>query len=241
MAQNEIHQAFILCAGIGSRLRPYTLERPKPLVAVNGKSLLARTLEHLRATHIDKVVLNTHYLADQIKDAARDITAPHIILSHEEELLDTGGGIRKALHHFGGQGFFVLSGDGLWENADQQNTLMAMKAAWDPDKMDILMLLQPAQGMTLTKGVGDYDLAKNGQATRSLERTGDYMFTSIRINSARIFDDAPPDQAFSYLQLMDAAQEQGRLYGLVHEGNWHHISTPDDLQAVRDEYEERGA
>ena len=105
--------------------------------------------------------------------------------------------------------------------------------AWDPDKMDILILLQPLEKMSLTHGVGDYDLDQDGRAIRSPDQKGSYMFTSMRINAPHIFNDAP-DGAFSYLQLLDQAQTRGRLYGLVHDGNWHHISTPDDVKRVND-------
>ena len=98
--------------------------------------------------------------------------------------------------------------------------------------MDILILLQPVETMTTSKGVGDYTLAPNGLAKRSLDQTGTHMFTSMRINHPRIFDSAP-DMPFSYLDLLDKAQAQGRLYGVTHHGVWHHISTPDDLSAVR--------
>ena len=98
------------------------------------------------------------------------------------------------------------------------------------------MLLQPVDTMALTEGVGDYDLDENGQAIRSLDKTGAYMFTSIRINAPHIFDGAP-DGPFNYRDLMDKAQEKGRLHGIVHSGKWHHISTPEDLEAVNKSYE----
>ena len=97
--------------------------------------------------------------------------------------------------------------------------------------MNTLMLLLPTQNMKLTKGVGDYDLDHEGRAIRSKDQSGEYMFTSIRINRAGIFDNAP-EGSFSYLKLMDKAENEGRLYGLVHDANWYHISTPDDLNAV---------
>jgi MurNAc alpha-1-phosphate uridylyltransferase len=97
--------------------------------------------------------------------------------------------------------------------------------------MDILILLQPISTMTLTYGVGDYTLDANGNAKRSLDRSGEYMFTSIRINAPHIFD-GHSAKPFSYLELLDKAEKEGRLFGLVHEGIWHHISTPEDLEKV---------
>lgn len=223
--------AFVLAAGFGKRLRPYTEEKPKPMIAVDGVPMIDTALEKLGDIGIEKCVVNSHYLPNILKchlDQRKG--SPKTIISHEEEILDTGGGVANALQHFVAP-FFVLGGDSVWEDAPDKNTLQQMKDAWNPDRMDILILLQPVESMTLTKGVGDYDLDFSGRATRSLDQTGAYMWTSIRINAPHIFDHAPSGN-FSYLELLDMAQQKGRLFGIVHEGDWHHISTPEDLEAV---------
>ena len=222
--------AFILAAGFGKRLRPYTDERPKPLVEVNGTPMIDQALDALKDINIKHCVVNTHYKADTLANHLKSRQAPEIILSHEPEILDTGGGIKNALSHFK-EPFLILSGDSVWEDAPDQNTLQMMKNAWQPEIMDVLILLQPVESMKLTQGIGDYDLDEQGRAIRSLDKTGGYMFTSIRINSPSIFDNAP-DEPFNYRDLMDEAQQKGRLYGLIHKGQWHHISTPEDLEAV---------
>ena len=229
-------KAFILAAGLGTRLRPYTNDTPKPLVKVDGKTLLDRTLDHLAEAGVNEVALNTHYLADQIDDTMANRPEFKTHITFEKELLDTGGGIKNMLGHFDGA-FYVLSGDGLWENAANQNTLKIMAEAWNDETMDILMLLQPVESMKLTTGVGDYTLDENGMPIRALDKTGEYMFTSMRINHPRIFDNAPND-AFSYRDLMDEAQEKGRLHAIIHDGDWHHISTPDDLDVVNTQYKQ---
>ena len=229
-------KAFILAAGYGKRLRPHTDTRPKPLVEVNGRSLIERTLDHLEKANVRDVVVNTHYLQQQITSRLQGRKGFNIAFSHEEELLDTGGGIKKMLHFFAGEPFFVLSGDGLWEDKNADFTALdALAAAWDPTKMDILILLQPVNTMVLTEGVGDYQLGQDGRAIRSRDKTGTAMFTSMRINHPRIFKDTP-DGSFSYLDLLDRTEEQGRLYGVLHTGDWHHISTPADLAAVERAY-----
>jgi len=225
-----LNKACILAAGLGSRLRPYTNDTPKPLVKVADRSLLDRTLDHLNAAHVNEIAINTHYLPEKINHAinARSEFKSHI--SFEPELLDTGGGIKNMLSHFN-DAFFVLSGDGLWDG----NALQQLREAWNPNAMDSLLLLQPVSSMTLTKGVGDYDLDSGGLPIRSHNQTGQYMFTSIRINHPRIFE-STPNTAFSYLELMDKAQSQGRLHAIIHDGDWHHISTPQDLEAVDKAY-----
>lgn len=225
-------KAFILAAGFGTRLRPITETRPKPMAEVAGETLINRTINHLKSAGINEMVVNSHYLADILTEHLNKRNDVKIHISHEPEILDTGGGIKNALDYFNGEDFFVLSGDGLWSDSKKhQPCLTQLAEFWDPEKMDILMLLQPIETMAVTKGVGDYNINPDGRALRSLDQSGTHMFTSIRINSAHIFDSAP-DGAFSYLTLMDQAQEAGRLYAISHEGDWHHISTPDDLNSV---------
>ncbi|MCE7886726.1 MAG: nucleotidyltransferase family protein [Alphaproteobacteria bacterium PRO2] len=228
-------KAFILAAGLGTRMRPLTDRIPKPLAEVAGQTLLSRTLHQLQQFGVKKAVINTHHLAQQITDHLKNRPGPEIVLSHEPVLLDTAGGIKKALQHFGGDPFFVLSGDGLWTDAPEAPALQALAAKWDPATMDILILLQPVSAMKLTAGVGDYDIPPDGRAVRSKTRTGTHMFTSMRINHPRIFDGVSEGPS-SYLALLDKAERAGRLFAVEHKGDWHHISTPEDLRAVNDAF-----
>lgn len=224
-------KAFILAAGFGTRMRPLTDTLPKPLLRIGGQSLLDRTLDQLAACGVREVVVNTHYLGAKIEAALAGRHSPHIHLSHEPVILDTGGGIKNALRHFEADApFFVLSGDGYAIDGPEPE-LRRLAAAWNGDRMDILLSLQPLSSMTVTPGIGDYDLSADGRAQRSKSRAGTYMFNSIRIHHPRIFNNTP-DGPFSYLDLMDRAEAQGRLYGLAHAGVWHHLSTPEDIAAV---------
>ncbi len=226
-AKPLIDRAFILAAGLGTRLRPYTDTMPKPLVEIAGQSLLDRSLDQLAEIGVKHCTINTHYMAEQIKTRTQTRTEPKITLSHEDQLLNTGGGIKACLKQFGDNPFYIINGDSFSE----QNPMPALSATWDEDKMDILIALEPIDEMKLTQGIGDYTITPNGKAIRSHDKTGTHMFTSIRINHPRIFDNAP-DGAFSYRDLMDEAEATGRLYALEHAGNWHHISTPQDLERV---------
>lgn len=229
-----INKAFILSAGFGTRLRPHTLDKPKPMVEVAGKSLIIRTLNHFKDVQVNDVVINTHYLAEKLHEHLSGWTEQEITFSDEQEILDTGGGILKAINHFGGEDFFVTSGDGLWDDGNIP-ALQRMINAWDPEKMDILILLQDIKTMRITKGSGDYNLTPDGKCVRSYDKSGAYMFTSIRINRSAIFDNIEKEK-FSYLELLDKAESEGRLYGLVHDSDWHHISTPEDLKNVQEHY-----
>ena len=229
-----IDQAFILAAGFGSRLRPITNDRPKPLVPVNGRPILDYVTDKLKEHGIRKIVINAHYMAGQIEDYVATLTGfEEVIVSKEWEILDTGGGLKKGSPYFEGEPHFVVSGDSFWDDQGQEGEpgiLHRLEELWNPENMDIAMALYPMESM-VTPGTGDYRLDPDGRAFRSAHKNGDAMFTSIRIHHPRIFDTAP-DGAFSYLDVMDKAEDNGRLYGLMHKGGWYHISTPGDLEAV---------
>ena len=226
------HSAFVLAAGRGSRMMPITQNIPKPLVTVNNETLLRRTLDQLKIVGIKNITINLHYLGNKIEEELKDYEELKITYSKEDTLLDTGGGIKNALNTIPDDVFFITSGDGYL--IDQRgNALQRMLKAWNPQKMDILLLLQPTSSMTLTTGIGDYDLKQNGMATRSHDKTGSHMFTSVRLVKKTIFSNCP-EGAFSFLECMDQAEKEGQLYGIEHHGMWHHISTPQDLQTVNE-------
>lgn len=243
MTVNIPDKAFILAAGFGTRLRPYTDHCPKPMVQVNGRSLIYRTLDKLALAGVSLAVVNMHYMADILQEHL-DVYQPpegramRIIPSFEGEILDTGGGVVKALHHFEDAPFFVIAGDGLWSDGPQ-NAFEVLARAWDDDVVDIVTLMQPLSRMVLTRGAGDFDIAPDGRAVRSLDKTGTYMWTNIRLNHPRIYAGREA-QAFSFLPILDGVQAQGRLYGLPFDGDWHHISTPQDLERVNEEFTKNG-
>lgn len=231
--------AFIMAAGMGSRLRPHTDTIPKPLVPVDGRAMIDHTLDHLEEIGTAHVTVNLHYRAALLQNhlsrrAARH-PAPRLTFSWEPELLDTGGGIKKALYTMGGKPFYCFSGDTLWEDGKSGNTLEKLAAAFDAEKMDLILLLQPLSKMTETKGSGDYDLDDQGRPIRNRQRQGKYFWPSIRICHPRLFENTP-DGKFSFLDLMDRAEEQGRLRALLHDGTCHHITTPDDLARINAHY-----
>lgn len=228
-----VKQAIILCAGYGRRMAPLTDKMPKPLVSVAGRPILDYILDGLRKEGIEKIVMNTHYHAHQIKDYVSGITdlkAPEIIISHEENLLNTGGGILKALTYLDDDTVFVLSGDSIWHDNYGITLLKKMESVWDPQKMDCLIALQKTDRVRVGKAAGDYHIDENGKCIRSPDKTGDCMFTGIRILHRRLFAECIPEQPFSFLDLMDKAEGGGRLHGIINNaGDWYHLSTPGDI------------
>lgn len=230
--------AFILAAGRGARLRPYTDSTPKPMVSVGGRPLIDRTIDKLVEAGIKHITVNTHYMADILETHLKKRSDAEILFSREEKLLDTGGGIKNALHTLGDKPFYVIAGDNLWTDGPSGNALLRLADAWDARKMDIVTLLQPLAAMTLTDGVGDFDMDAGGRVIRRADKSGHYMWTNIRINAPDIFRNAP-DGPFSFIGLMDEAEAKGRFYALAHDGEWHHISTGPELDRVNADFMKR--
>jgi len=228
-------KAFILAAGFGTRMKPLTDTRPKPMVEIAGRPLLDHILDRLLEVDIREVVVNAHHHGDQIVDWAADRSARFGVPIHvadEPELLETGGGVKAALPYFEGEPFYVIAGDAFWVDAPGVSVLKQLGEMWRND-MDALVILQDIERMLLTDRRGDYVLNADGRCTRILDKTGTHMFANMRINHPRIFEDTP-DESFSFLKCMDSAEAAGRLFALEHAGDWHHISTPEDLARVNE-------
>ncbi len=225
--------AFILAAGKGTRLRPYTDNLPKPMVRVANKPIIGHIIDQCKKVGIRNVIINLFYLGEEITKYFRDETEIKITFSKEDEILETGGGVKNALNKIKEDYFFLINGDAFWVNSSSERTLETVINRWKSEEMDILLLLEPIDNMVLTQSIGDYDIDETGRAIRSKDKTGAYMFTGIRLTKKSIFYDAP-DGSFSFLQLMDKAEAQGKLFGVIHKGNWHHISTPQDLENVNE-------
>lgn len=232
-------KAFILAAGKGTRLRPHTDTMPKPMVPVAGRSIIKRTIEKLAREDVEEIVVNLHHLGDVLEDHLKDITHPKIIFSREDELLETGGGLKKALYYFGDEPYYIINGDALWDEGPDESALAKLARLWNGDTMDILLFLEPKDKMVLTEFVGDYHVLPDGRLQRARNKDGNTMFAGVRIAHPRIFEGSP-DGAFSFLQLMDKAEQNGRLYGDVHDAEWYHISTPEDLAAVDTAFRQKG-
>lgn len=222
----KFDEAFILGAGIGSRMRPFTDHTPKPMAEVGGETLISRTIQKCIDAGVTKLFVNTHHLAEKLE---AHIGGKARIL-YEPQLLETGGGIKKAIPHLSGKPFYILSGDAWWRDGNT-SVFEQLATAWNDD-LDLLLVLQRIDGMNVTLGVGDYHL-ENGKARRALDQKGDYIFASMRLCHPRLFD-GTPDGPFSFLSLMDKAEAQGRLGGIELDGVWQHLSTEEDVAAVNE-------
>lgn len=229
-----ITQAMVLAAGEGRRLRPLTYHTPKPLIQVGGKAMLDHALDELAAVGVKRCVVNTHHLGDQIQTHVKERIKPEVIISHETMLLDTGGSIMKALPYFKGNPFFVLNAD-IWWRDTKDSCLTQLNQFWDPTKMDTLLLLVPMEKAIGYTGVGDYFLTPDGRAHyRKDQPTAPYIFSGIRILHPRLLagQEARP---FSIMPLFHTVEEQGRLFGLVYDGDWGDIGTLESLKAIQED------
>lgn len=213
-------------------MMPLTADRPKPLVDIFGKPILDHILVHLDKVGVENITLNGHYKAELIERYAQKQRDFNISFSYEHDILNTGGGVKKALYTMPqDRPFFMINGDAFWVEGSDNPALNRLAESWDDASMDILMLMEPVARMSLTQGVGDYDMLQNGQMARHPSKKGTHMFTGIRLVHPRIFE-FKPFRAFSFLECMDEAEQAGRLYGLEHDGYWHHLSTPQDIKSV---------
>jgi N-acetyl-alpha-D-muramate 1-phosphate uridylyltransferase len=229
--------AMVLAAGKGVRMRPLTDKIPKPLVAVAGKPLLDHVLDRLAEAGVETAVVNVHYLAGQIEHhlAERELAgrqAPRIVISDERgELLDTGGGVVKALPVLGTAPFFHLNADTIWIDGVKPN-LVSLAEMFDPGRMDALLLLAATSTSVGYSGRGDFTMAPDGRLIRRPEReVVPFVYAGVAILNPALFSTAPPG-AFSLNLLFDRAIEAGRLYGLRLEGVWMHVGTPESIAAA---------
>lgn len=225
---------MVLAAGLGKRMRPLTDKKPKPLVELAGRTLLDRALDRLEEAGVTQIVVNSHYkgamIAKHLKGRA------DIVLSPEEELLETGGGVKAALAHFGKKPFFVVNSDAVWRNGPA-SALKRLAGEWNGKSMDALLLLVPTPAVpgASISDRGDYNMEADGLMRRRAEcEVAPFLFGGIQILHPRLFKGAP-DGPFSLNILYDEAEAAGRLYGMRHDGEWYHVGTPEELAATEAE------
>lgn len=223
---------MVLAAGLGKRMRPHSDTLPKPLVKVAGKPLIDHVLDRLAETGVEKAVVNVHYRAEAVERHLAGRTRPQITIADERgELLETGGGIVKALPLLGVAPFMVVNADTLWIDSVKPN-LDRLADVFDPVRMDALLLMAPTATSIGYAGRGDFRMTASGQLVRRAERdVAPFVYAGAGILTPALFTDAPGG-AFSLTVLFDRAAEAERLFGLRLEGVWMHVGTPDAIAAA---------
>ena len=224
--------AMVLAAGLGTRLRPLTLTVPKCLVKVGGKPLIDHTLDKLAIAGVARAVVNLHHLPDPVRAHLAGRASPAITFSDEtDRLLETGGGLVRALPLLGDAPFLSVNADILWRDFNG-NALHRLARHWTDETMDALLLLQATIGAIGYGGMGDFTMATDGRLSRRDSRViAPFVFTGVQILHPRLFRDAPQGP-FSLNILYDRAASAGRLHGIRHDGDWMDCGTPDALAAA---------
>ena len=218
--------AMVLAAGLGTRMQPLSHTVPKPLVQVGGRALIDRCLDGLADCGIETAVVNVHHLADKVEAHLSRRTAPRILISNERDLLlETGGGIKRALPLIGPQPFVLRNSDSMWIEGVRHNLDWLMRG-WDAERMDCLLLLAATVGSVGYVGRGDFFLDNDGRLERRGERNvAPFAYAGAAILHPRLFADAP-DGPFSLNLLFDRAIAAGRLFGVRLDGVWISVETP---------------
>ena len=219
-----------MAAGLGTRMRPLTNDRPKPMVKVAGKPLIDHAIDRLVAAGVTTIAVNVHYRADLLKEHLRQRgDGVKIYISEEtDELLGTGGGVVKAMHYFEGEPFFIHNSDSIWIEG-YGHALDRMIARWNPEEMDALLLMASLVSTIGYEGGGDFVMDADGRLARVPEaRVSPFAFPGVQIVHPRLFADAPKG-AFSTNLVWDRSIAKGRLFGMRLEGTWMHIGTVEAL------------
>ncbi len=234
-----IETAMVFAAGFGKRMRPITDKIPKPMVKISGKTMIDSALDKLAAAGVKKAVVNSHYLYDVLESylAQRKNPSPKIKISREQDvILETGGGIVKALPILGSKPFFSVNSDIVWIDA-KKPALQRMLEKWNPEKMDVLMLLHPVEKAVGYEGKGDFDLLPDGRLKRNDNGKHEYVFTGVMITKPEIFQGLEEKPFSLYRDFLHAKyiQKDGslnKMFGLVHDGQWLHIGTPEGIEVA---------
>lgn len=221
--------AMVLAAGRGKRMRPITATTPKPLVEVRGRSLVDHVLDRLTDVGVERAVVNVHYLADLVEVHVRKRRTPEILISDErQQLLDTGGGVVKALPLLGNDPFYHLNSDSIWIEGMRPN-LQALAERWDGDAMDGILMLASTVSSVGYDGDGDFEMDKTGRLTRRPERTvAPFVYAGAAIFHPRIFAGREVE-VFSLNRIFDELIADRRLYGMRMDGVWLHVGTPEAI------------
>ena len=222
------YSAMVLAAGLGTRMRPLTNDRPKPLIEAAGRTLIDRSLDRVEEIGVNRAVVNLHYLPQMLRSHLVGRSTPAIEFSDEtSELLETGGGIVRALPLLGEDPFVVINSDNIWIG---ERALSPLVEAWKPEAMDVLLLLVPVEKAVGYTRSGDFELDADARLVRRGEKpAASFVFSGAQIIKPDVFANAP-EGPFSLNIVWDEIIASGRAFGVVHDGGWCDVGTPDGLR-----------
>ena len=227
-------KALVLAAGLGTRMRPLTNDRPKPLIEVGGKALVDHMLDRMQAAGVQDAIVNVHYCADQMEAHLASRSAPRIVISDERaQLLETGGALTKVRPLLGDAPVFIANTDSIWIE-EGAPAFEALREGFDPTRMDFLLLLARMDRLLGFGDKGDFALLADGRLAwpKDAPQALQYAYTGVQLMRPQVADGAPVEP-FSLRRFWEASLAQGRMYGIVLDGFWMHVGDP----AAREEAE----
>ena len=220
---------MVFAAGLGMRMRPITDALPKPLIRVGGKTLIDHCLDRLAENGVERAIVNVHWLADQIEEHLAGRKRPRILISDERaKLLDQGGGIKRALPALGGDPFLLCNTDAFWIEGPRSN-IARLADAFDPEAMDILLLVAASAGAVGVDWPGDFAMAPDGRlASREPRHVAPFVYTGVGIIKPQMFE-SETAEVFRLAPYFHAAAARGRLHGVRLDGLWLHVGRPETI------------
>ena len=235
----KINKLMILAAGRGSRMKELTNEVPKPLIKVNGKCLIDYVIDRAVEADITDLVVNVSYLGDKLVEHLGKRKDVSIEFSYEEERLETGGGVKKALPMLGKEPFFVANSDPLWVTDENKNLFIEMNEKWDrvKDHKDMMLMFQPVKTAYGMSGRGDYQVIDDNTFIRNVNIEDDerfnFIYGGVQIIKPKVFDDCD-EEVFSLVKVFDKLEKNNKLGYFNHKGEWFHVGTPDMVKFTED-------
>jgi len=223
--------AMVLAAGLGTRMRPLTDDRPKALVEVGGRALIDHVLDRLVVAGVSRAVVNVHWFAERLEAHLAGRSDLEIVISDERaELLETGGGLKKARALVGDDPIWVANIDSVW--MDRGDALGDLARAWNPERMDAALLLAAPGGAIGWPGRGDGFLEDDGRFRfRGEAPEAPLAYMGVHITKPQIVDDGP-EGPFSLSPIWRRLADQGRLFATVMDGDWMHVGDPEAVRAA---------
>jgi MurNAc alpha-1-phosphate uridylyltransferase len=224
--------AMVLAAGLGTRMRPLTNDRPKALVEVAGRALIDHMLDRLHEAGVERAVVNVHWFAEGLEAHLKARRGgPEIVISDERrELLETGGGLKKARKLLGDDPVFVANIDSVW--IARRDALAELVELWDPERMDVALLLARREESIGFEGAGDVFLGEDARLTfRGEAPSAPFAYMGVHITKPQVVD-SQPKGPFSLTRVWRPLAEEGRLYGAALDGFWMHVGDPVSRQAA---------
>jgi MurNAc alpha-1-phosphate uridylyltransferase len=214
---------LIFAAGFGRRMGALTKDKPKPLVPVKGRALIDYTVDIARESGAQTILVNLHYKHQMLADHLRD--APVQTRLELPDILETGGGLKAALPQLGAGPVVTINSDAIWQG---ENPIAALRAHWQPERMQALLLCIERTRAHGHSGAGDFSLAENG----CLQRGGNLVYTGVQIIKTEGLM-AIEQRAFSLNLLWAQMIERQGVYGAVYRGNWCDVGHPEGLACAQ--------